>query len=64
MKELLGKYINKNINICTEGSLGSMPGKLLSVYDTYFIMETRWSKLHFYNINKLINFWCDEDKND
>ena len=62
MKQALEKYLNKDINVVMNGSGGAMPGTLIFVGDSWFIMDTRWSSKQWFDVTKVTSFWANEDK--
>lgn len=60
----LEDYLDKNINVIMIGSGGAQPGKLLSVDNGWFVMETRWSNRHYFDTNHVSSFWVDENQEE
>lgn len=60
----LSKFINRQINVVMTGSGGAIPGKLIEVNSAWFIMETRWSDEHYFDISKINSFWAEKEKFD
>lgn len=59
---VLEKYKGKDINVVMTGAGGATSGKLVEIYDQYFIMETSWSSKQHFSLAQLQSFWCDKDK--
>jgi hypothetical protein len=60
----LEAHKGKQINIVMIGSNSAHPCKLIKVEPDWFCVSDQWSNKHYYDREKLISFWCEEDKSE
>lgn len=61
VKEALQQFVGKQLTVVMSGLNTTMTGMLVSVNDGWFVMETRVSKQHHFDMSKLNSFYPDEE---
>jgi hypothetical protein len=60
MSNMLANKIGEKLHVTVTGAQGPVVGKLVSVEDNYFVLETHWSKHQYFDLTKLVTFWAEE----